>query len=377
VPNVKSSLAKANKEKKAEFYTLLPDIERELWHYKDYFKNATILCNCDDPYESNFFKYFAMNFNYFGLKKLIATCYSGSPIVGEEISLFDDDTCNKHGFKVELSEVKDINGDGVIDISDVEEILKSDNSPVQLLEGNGDFASEECIELLKEADIVITNPPFYLFQDYVQLLTKYDKKFIIIGDQNAISYQGVFPLLRDNKMWLGYGFKGNVGFFRSPYEDTAKSSQHKDGLIRKAGVTWYTNLDIDKRHEDIDLYLPYDPKVNFKYDNYDAIHVSKTAEIPCDYDGLMAVPITFMYKYNPEQFEIVGITQSWDTHATKIYPQQIQVDKNGKKKKVKKLNDGPAIKVDTIPTDRVYYTVGNEMFVKGFSRILIKKKIKE
>lgn len=177
--------------------------------------------------------------------------------------------------------------------------------------GDGDFRSDECIELLKEADIVVTNPPFSLFREYVAQLIEYNKKFIIIGNQNAITYKEIFPLLKDNKLWLGYGFKGNVGFFiNSHYEDYAKSSQHKEGMIRVSGVMWYTNLDIEKMHEDLILFRNYTLENYPHYDNYDAIEVSKVADIPCDYNGAMGVPITFMDKFNPEQFEILGATES-------------------------------------------------------------------
>ena len=290
--NNNKALSNANRAKKDEFYTQLSDIENELRHYRHHFRRKTILCNCDDPYESNFFKYFAMNFNFFGLKKLICTCYATSPVVYTQMSFFGEEEVvgtsddNRKPYKIEITEVTDLNGDG-------------------------DFRSDECIELLKEADIVVTNPPFSLFREYVAQLIEYNKKFIIIGNQNAITYKEIFPLLKDNKLWLGYGFKGNVGFFiNSHYEDYAKSSQHKEGMIRVSGVMWYTNLDIEKRHEDMILFRNYTPENYPHYDNYDAIEVSKTADIPCDYDGAMGVPITFMDKFNPEQFEILGATES-------------------------------------------------------------------
>lgn len=296
------NLNSAAKAKKDEFYTQIADIENELRHYKTAFKDKVVFCNCDDPYESEFFKFFALKFNVLGLKKLITTCYDGSPIAQQELSFSEDS--NKKPYKLELNEVKDWNGDGAIDLLDVEYYLK--NNEIPTLKGNGDFRNEECIELLREADIVVTNPPFSLFREYVKQLIDYDKKFLIIGNQNAITYKEIFPLLMENKMWLGYGFRGNVGFFKSHYEDNAKSSQHREGMIRVSGVTWFTNLDVAKRHEDIPLWRNYSPEVYPKYDNYDAIEVSKTADIPCDYDGVMGVPITFMDKYNPDQFEIVG-----------------------------------------------------------------------
>ena len=306
--NNNSNLHAAKTAKKDEFYTQLSDIENELRHYKKHFEGKTVLCNCDDPYESNFFKYFALNFRTLGLKKLIATCYDGSPVAGEQLSLFDIPHLNsqvaKHAYKAVITDIPDRNDDGAIDIFDIENLLKYGDNTVTLLNGDGDFRSEECIELLQEADIVCTNCPFSLFREYVATLIKYDKKFLIIGNQNAITYKEIFPLIKDNKLWLGYGFRGNVGFFKSPYEDIAKSSQHKEGLIRISGVMWFTNLDIPKRHEDIILVEKYSPEKYPKYDNYEAINVDKTVDIPYDYDGVMGVPITFLDKYNPEQFEI-------------------------------------------------------------------------
>lgn len=327
-----SHLHNANKNKKDEFYTQLADIELELKHYRKHFTGKTVFCNCDDPYESNFFKYFAMNFNYLGLKKLVATCYMGSPVVGqqfEQLSLFDilpseENTPKKFPYKIEITEVVDINGDGAVDLTDVEYLLRNKNNALTLLNGDGDFRSPECIEILKQSDIVVTNPPFSLFRDFVAQLIEYDKKFIIIGNQNAITYKEIFPLIKDNKVWLGNGFKGNVGFFKSPYEDVAVSSQHKDGFIRVSGVMWFTNLDIKKRHEELELYKKYNPEEYPKYDNYNAIEVSKTADIPEDYYDVMGVPITFLDKYNPEQFEILGMCENLDLYGlkTRVYTSQ-------------------------------------------------------
>ena len=279
-----------------------------------------MLCNCDDPFESNFFKYFAMNFNYLGLKKLIATCYSGSPVVGgefDQLSLFSvhgaaAETLSRYPYKIEITEVRDLNGDGAVDLVDVQFLIRTGKNVLTLLQGNGDFRSDECIALLKEADIVVTNPPFSLFREYVAQLMKYEKKFLIIGNQNAITYKEIFPLIKENKVWLGYGFKGNVAFFKSPYEDYAVSSQHKAGLIRVSGVMWYTNLDHKKRHEKLELYKKYTPEEYPKYDNYDAINVDKTTDIPEDYFDAMGVPITFLDKHDPDQFEIVKFRKGDD-----------------------------------------------------------------
>jgi len=305
-------LAVAKDAKKDEFYTQLADIEREIRHYRDFFRGKVVLCNCDDPYESNFFKYFALNFNHLGLKKLIATCYATSPVLYTQLNLFGDvvETNSNIGdrspYKIEISEVTDGNHDGRIDLADVEYLLKNQRNTLSLLEGDGDFRSAECIELLKQADVIVTNPPFSLFKEYVAQLIEYEKSFVIIGNQNAITYKEIFPLLKDNKMWLGYGFKGNVGFFLSPYEDYAVSSHHKEGLIRISGVMWFTNIDIEKRHENLILYKVYNQDEYPRYVTFDAIDVSETQNIPCDYFGIMGVPKTFMDKYNPEQFELLG-----------------------------------------------------------------------
>ncbi|MCD8296542.1 MAG: adenine-specific methyltransferase EcoRI family protein [Prevotella sp.] len=311
------NLNKANKAKKDEFYTQMDDITNELRHYMEHFRGKTVLCNCDDPYESNFFKYFALNFYFLGLKKLICTCWHKSPIVETEFH-FSDDTNDSdiaaeptinitHGSKIEITEILDLNNDGAIDLDDVEINLQV-HKPEQLY-GTGDFRSFECIELLKEADIVVTNPPFSLFREYVAQLMEYDKKFLIIGHQNAITYKEIFKFIMENKIWLGFGFKGGAAHFISHYKDVAVSSNHKPGMIRVSGVVWFTNLDHKKRHEKLEFHKEYTPEEYPHYDNYDAIEVSKTALIPEDYDGMMGVPITFLEKYCPEQFEIVGMAK--------------------------------------------------------------------
>lgn len=286
--NNNSVLHSANKNKKDEFYTQLIDIENELRHYKEHFKGKTVLCNCDDPRVSNFFKYFTLNFENLGLKKVIATCYQNC-----EPDLFSS---NNSEHSIYITYEGDKNGNRIPDPSEM---------TVLPLVGDGDFRSPECIELLKEADIVCTNPPFSLFREYVAQLIQYDKKFLIIGNQNAITYKEIFPLLKENKMWLGYGFKGGAAHFMSSYEDVAAGGDHKEGMIRVSGVVWFTNLEMGKRYEDLILYKQYSPEEYPKYDNYNAINVNKTADIPMDYDGIMGVPITFMDKYSPEQFEII------------------------------------------------------------------------
>ena len=301
------NLNAAKTAKKDEFYTQLSDIERELQHYWKHFRGKTVLCNCDAPYESNFFKYFALRFNQLGLKKLICTCYNGSPMQGNELVFRFDDVDSepqKVAYKMEVTEVKDMNGDGAVDLSDVRYLLMNDKNVMSILQ-TGDFRSPECVALLKEADIVVSNPPFSLFREYIGQLMAYDKKFIIVGHQNAITYKEVFPLIKENKLWLGYGFKGGATHFYSPYEDTATAGNHKEDQIRVSGVNWFTNLEIPKRNEELDLVCRYSPEEYPKYDNYDAINVGRTQDIPMDYKGLMGVPITFLDKYNPNQFEII------------------------------------------------------------------------
>lgn len=311
-----ASLNKANKAKEDEFYTQLEDIENELKHYKAHFKDKVIFCNCDDPYESNFFKYFAINFNALKIKKLITTCFKASPIVYTQLAMteeneitfsFDED---KKPYKIEITEVKDENGDGAVDLADVEYLIKNKKNILTTLEGDGDFRSEECVELLKEADVVVTNPPFSLFREYVAQLMEYQKKFVIIGNQNSVTYKEIFPLLKDNKIWLGYK-SGDMAFAVPEYYEERATRFWVDSSGQKwrsmGNICWFTNLDIIKRHEKLILFRKYKPEEYSKYDNYDAINVDKVADIPCDYDGVMGVPITFLDKYNPDQFEIIGL----------------------------------------------------------------------
>lgn len=321
-----SSLHNANVAKKDEFYTQLVDIERELSHYKAHFRDKVVFCNCDDPYESNFFKYFALNFNHLGLKKLMATCYDGSSMVGDELAIeFENESTKRSPYKIVISEVSDVNQDGTIDLADVEWLLKNDKNVLTRLQGNGDFRSQECIDLLQEADIVVTNPPFSLFREYVAQLIEYKKQFLIIGNVNAITYKEIFPLIKENKLWIGLTIRSGDREFGVPDDyplNAAGNRIDEDGkkYIRVKGVRWFTNLDFKQRYEDIVLYKPYSPEEYPKYDNYDAINVNKTVEIPFDYDGVMGVPITFLDKYNPEQFEILGITQrNDDPYKTKYY----------------------------------------------------------
>lgn len=288
------NLSAAKKAKNDEFYTQMNDIANECRYYKEHFKGKMILCNCDDPYESAFFKYFALNFKTFKLKGLMATCYNGSTISDHQLSLFPDEdektTRVAHSIVLlpeHFSEYDRIDEDILKDVIEKKHLI-------QKLKGNGDFSSEECLEFLKQADIVVTNPPFSKFREFVSILMEYDKRFLIIGNKNAITYKEFFPLLKENKVWIGYN---------SPAEFITP-----DGVTKKInGLTrWFTNLDNNKRHEKLILWKNYTPEEYPTYDNYNAINVDKVAEIPCDYDGVMGVPITFLDKYNPEQFEIVG-----------------------------------------------------------------------
>lgn len=288
------NLHKANIAKKDEFYTQLSDIEKELKHYKNHFKGKVIFCNCDDPRVSNFFHYFSHNFEKLGLKKLITTCYKS-----QNMDLLSQKDSEK---AIYLEYTGDKNNNK---IPDTEEI------GIKHLKGDGDFRSKECIKLLKQADIVVTNPPFSLFREYVAKLVEYDKKFIIIGDQNAITYKEIFKLIKNNKLWLGASIHSGDREFGVPRDyplNAAGSRIDENGnkFIRVKGVRWFTNIDYEERHEDLILYKTYNKSKYPKYDNYDAINVDKTKDIPMDYKDAMGVPITFMDKYNPEQFEILG-----------------------------------------------------------------------
>lgn len=316
-----SNLHMSRSDKADEFYTQLSLIENELKHYKPHFKGRTVLCNCDDPFESNFFKYFAMNFNSLGLEKLIATCYASSPIVYTQLNLFGTEEVvavaesERKPYKIEITEVTDENGDGRVDLADVEYLLRNKKNVLTLLEGDGDFRNPECVELLKATDVVVTNPPFSLFREYVAQLMEYDKDFLIVGNQNAVTYREILPLIRDNKVWLGYN-NGHF-WFKVPETYAVKKTDFKidengQKWRRMGNICWFTNLDIEKRHEDMVLFRNYDPSVYPKYDNYDAIEVSHTADIPCDYYGVMGVPITFMQYYNPNQFVILGDSRFHD-----------------------------------------------------------------
>lgn len=325
-------LRKADKEKKDEFYTQLSDIEKELKYYKDHFKWKTVFCNCDDPYESNFFKYFASNFNFLWLKKLIATWYSTSPIAFTQLPLFEvagyEGQPNK-AYKIEINEVYDANGDWAINLADVEYLLKTWKwkNKLTLLKWDWDFRSEESIKLLKQSDIIVTNPPFSLFREYVAQLMKYKKTFLIIGNVNAITYREIFSLIKNNQIWLWASIHSWDREFWVPKDYPLSASWCRidkdwNKFIRVKGVRWYTNLDYKERHEDLILCKEYNSNEYPKFDNYEAINVNKTSEIPNDYEWAMWVPITFMDKYNPDQFEILDeiwrySMLTWPTKETK------------------------------------------------------------
>lgn len=308
------NLHRANQAKKDEFYTQLADIENELKHYKDQFRGKVVYCNCDDPFESNFFKYFAANFKPLKLKKLITTSYVKSPIVGGQLPLFEVEGLKPSGkepFKIEIKEVPDTDGDGAVSLDDVKYLLKHDKNTATPLRSNGDFRSEECIELLKQSDIVVTNPPFSLFREYVAQLVEYKKKFLILGQQGAIIYKEFFPLIKENRIWLGYN-NGGTKWFQVPNDydiptESRKKIVNRVKYFSMGSVNWFTNLDVAKRHEWMTLYKKYIPDEYPKYDNYDAINVNFKAEIPMDYDGVIGVPVTFLDNYNPNQFEIIGL----------------------------------------------------------------------
>jgi hypothetical protein len=338
------NLTNAKKTKNDEFYTQYNDIQKEIEAYLEYdpktFKNKVIYSNCDDPFESNFFRYFALNFKRLGLKRLIATSYKPSPIANSQLGLFGDDktiakdkgrpkiTANK----LIINEVGDIDGDGAFTLKDIAEQLKANkNNEWAPLDGDGDFRSSECVELLKQSDIVVTNPPFSLFREYVKQLVDYNKKFVIIGNLHAIVYKEIFPLIKEDKLWLGNGFHAGNAYFATPnvreFADGVYDA--KTGLVKFRNCCWFTNLDHGRRHQPRTLMtmadnLKFNKKMKGKvaydrYDNYDAIEVRFINAIPSDYEGVMGVPVNFMDSYNPEQFQILGSNRGIDQDPNKIY----------------------------------------------------------
>ena len=297
VESKNSSLAKARDAKQDEFYTQLSDIEKELRHYKKHFKGKVVYCNCDDPRVSGFFHYFSYNFEKLGLKKLITTCYKS-----DERDLFSSNDAEA-AIMLEYTGDKDKNN-----VPDPSEI------GIVKLKGDGDFRSEESIELLKQSDIVVTNPPFSLFREFISQLFDYEKKFIVVGSKNAITYKEIFGLIKDNRLWLGNGFSAGNAYFKIPPENARNYANgvydKATGLVKFRNVGWFTNLDIAKRHEELILFRDYNERDYPRYVNYDAIEVGTVKDIPSDYDGEMGVPITFLDIYNPDQFEIVGSSRT-------------------------------------------------------------------
>lgn len=377
-----SWLTTAKASKQDEFYTQLSDIESELRNFRKHFKDKVVLCNCDDPFESDFFKYFVINFRRLGIRKLIASCYSGSPVAGQQLSFFDlkglseEEAEVKRAYKIEITEIPDANGDGSIGLADVEYLLRHDANVLMPLKGDGDFRSEEIMALLEEADIVVTNPPFSLIVEYLVTLLSCGKSFLVLGNVNQAIYSELFPFVQNRKLWLGVN-SGHL-WFRVPdhYEPKATDyRQDADGQKwrRMGGICWFTNLDHKKRHENMILVEKYRPEKYPHYDNYDAIEVSRTVDIPEDWDGVMGVPVTFLDKFNPDQFEIVGAAKTWFGGATKIYPEQTQVSKKGVESTVTKLNDGAVIKLDGQPIAKTHYVIDDEYYVQKYARLLIRR----
>lgn len=366
---MKATLTQAKLNKEDEFYTQLSEIEKELKHYKHHFKDKVVYCNADDPRVSDFFHYFSYNFEHLGLKKLITTCYKN-----QQMDFFSKNDTDK-AIYLEYEGEKD--GGKVPTV---------ENIGINHLEGDGDFRSQECIDLLKEADIVVTNPPFSLFREYVGQLVEHDKKFLIIGSFNAITYKEIFQLIREDKIWLGFN-NGDMAFKVPDYFEPRATRYWEDENGQKwrsmGNVSWYTNLDISKRHEDLILYKNFTPEEYSNYDNYNAINVDRTNDIPIDYDGIMGVPITFLNKHNPEQFEVLGMTKTpicydneEEAKRTKVYENVIQYSKSGKQSSGNKINDGPALVVDNVPKNKTYYKEEgkNDTLIAPYARILIRNK---
>ena len=390
------TLTKAKEAKNDEFYTQFYDIEREMEAYLDYnrdvFRGKTVLLPCDDPEWSNFTRYFAQNFETLGLKKLISTSYAPESKTyknGFQLSLFetespkfDKEKTQTHGKIFILTE--DTTGDGVINLDDLQ---------WDYLEGDGDFRSKEVTRLRDEADIIVTNPPFSLFREFVAWIMEANKEFVIIGNQNAITYKEIFPLLMHNQIWLGAtGFSSDM-VFGVPEGTVVKESDKKKAerlgyvgnFTRLGNSCWFTNIEHGRRHQPLRLMtetenIRYSKHKEIKgrgytkYDNYDAIEVNYYDAIPSDYDGIMGVSVTYLDKYCPEQFEIVGITKTWYGMANKVYPKQIQVDKKGKKSEVTKLNDGAVIEIEGALEDETYYIVDGKYYKQMYARVLIRKR---
>lgn len=384
-----------------EFYTQWQDIEREMNAYRDYdpdvFRDKVILCPCDDPEWSNFAKYFALNFTDFGLKKLISTSYAPdsnpagkfyAPTLFETEDPHFDPTKTRVNGKKFVLEQKDINGDGGINIEDLQ---------WDYLDGDGDFLSAEVTALRDEADIIITNPPFSLFRSFVAWLMEGGKKFSVVGNNHAVTTKDFFHLVKSNTLWKGatanttdmvFGVPKGIEVAKADAEKAARMGFPPDerfDYTRQGNSCWYTNIDHGRRHEPMQLMTMKDNlmfsrhksvrEIGYrKMDNYDAISIPRTDAIPSDHDGLMGVPPSFLDRYNPDQFEIVSLTQTWSDISTKTYPGQVLVKPDGSRQKVGALNSGPAFKVDVPPDGESYYEVDGEFYVASFKRILIKRK---
>ena len=382
------SLSAAKAAKNDEFYTQYYDIEREINAYLEYdpdvFRGKTVLLPCDDPEWSNFTLYFAQHFQTLGLKKLISTSYAPESkkfkapympsLFEQDAPQFDPDKTSIKGKIFVLDH--DLDGDGKIDFHDLE---------WRYLDGDGDFRSEEVTRLRDESDIIVTNPPFSLFREFLGWIVEADKKFVIVGNMNAITYKEVFPLIKDNKMWLGNGFHNGNAYFR-PVGEREYAIGVKDdstGLVKFRNCCWFTNLDHGRRHQPL-LLMTMEENIMYSkhkeirdkgyehYDNYDAIEVPYTDAIPSEYDGAMGVPISFLNKYCPDQFEILGITKTWFGGANKVYPEQIQISSNGKESRVTKLNDGATLSLSEAPSGETYYVVDNRFYTQVYARVLIR-----
>lgn len=399
-----NNLVDAKSAKNDEFYTQYNDIQKEIEAYLDYdvnaFRDKTVYCNCDDPYESNFFRYFVLNFKKLKLKKLITTSYKPSPIANTQMELFGDDRSIKivkgrpkiTANRFIINEVHDFDGDGEFNLQDVAlQLKKNKNNEWSPLEGDGDFRSSECIDLLKQSDIIVTNPPFSLFREYVKQLFDYEKQFVIIGSMNAITYKEIFPLIKDNKMWLGNGFHAGNAYFYTPNSREFASGvfDSTTGLVKFRNVCWFTSLDHGRRHKPLPLMTMSENfkyskhkevrgKEYQKYDNYDAIEVPYTDAIPSDYSGVMGVPISFLDKYSPEQFEIVGTISAPSDPTTlnsgKDYSEYIGYtqDRKPNKRTGSTFGKCPVIIIDDLK--HPYYEKDSVRVQTTYHRIFIKHK---
>jgi hypothetical protein len=382
LPN--KNLTQAKKAKNDEFYTQLTDIEKELSHYTKHFKDKVVLCNCDDPFESNFFRYFVLNFNRLGIKKLITTSYAGSPIAYRQLNMFDyvDGVApdgRKRAYKAEVTVVHGKTATSGYNMDDIANLFVTGENKLELLEGDGDFRSQECLDILDEADIVVSNPPFSLWREYISTLVSHGKKFVIVGNKNAVTYKEVFPLIQNNQLWIGVRSINSDFWLMVPYGAPYEKIGDNGTYLKHIMACWFTNLDIKKRHEELILVKQYHGHEDEypHYDNYDAINVDKVVDIPCDYDGVMGVPITFLDKYNPEQFEIVGLGNGAELFGpTKTYKNVVTM-KNGKA-----ISNGNAVnrvlvwKLKELPIKGTYYRLETgELLFAPYARILIRSKI--